>query len=231
MKKRHLHAEAGLKIREVILGMQDGVVSNLGVVLGVSYGVGDPRVALIAGVAAVFAEGMSMMFSQYSASRSLQQFIEHQIKLEKEEIKKTPEVEREEIREIYRKKGFKGEQLEEIVEVITSNKKVWLDTLKNEELRWLPLDGSTPLKDGLVVGVASTLAGLFPVWPFAFFPLSLAIPVSIASAGGLLFVSGALQTRLTGGSWFRSGIELLLIGALAALVGYAVGTALHIPAL
>ncbi len=206
-----------------ILGFQDGIVSNLGIALGVAAGLADPRAVVIAGVTAVFAEGVSMLFSQYSASKAVREFREHEIEVEKEEIEKTPEQETQEIRDIFAKKGFKGKQLKEIVQTITSNKQVWLETMEREELTWLPPNETTPAKDAIVVGGAAVIAGLVPIFPFFFLPISSAVPVAVVAALVALFAMGAFKARHFGGSAWKRGAELMVIGLVAALIGYGIG--------
>ena len=220
--KEH-HVTKGGLIREAVLGLQDGVVSNLGIVLGVSGAIADSKIVLISGVAAVFAEAVSMFFSQYAASKSIQEFRERELDIERKEIELLPGHERQEIRDIYFDKGFRGKMLEAIVKKITSNKKVWLETMEREELTWVPPNEGKPLRDAAIVGGVAFLAGIVPVAPFAFLPVYSAILASLALVAVTLFLAGAVKTIVTGGSWLKRGAEMLLIGAISAAIGYAVG--------
>ncbi|MFH0714645.1 MAG: VIT1/CCC1 transporter family protein [Candidatus Diapherotrites archaeon] len=223
MDSRKTHWRKGMFLGEAILGFQDGIVSNLGIALGVAGGLANPKAVVIAGIAAVFAEGVSMLFSQYSSSKAVQEFRQSEIEKEKEEMRDIPKVEREEIRQIYRAKGFKGKLLEEIVDKICSNDKVWLKTMEREELTFLPPHESSALKEAAVVGFAAIVAGLIPIIPFFLLPISSAIPVAIAAALIALFAMGAFKAKKFGGSFWKRGVELMAIGLAAALIGYVIG--------
>ena len=127
-------------IRDFILGFQDGLVNTLGLVLGVASAVQETRIILISGLAATFAESISMAAVAYTSSKAAHEFYQSQVEKEKKEIKEIPHMEVQEIRDIYYKKGFRGKQLEHIVKKITSNKKLWLETMMAEELKLVPED-------------------------------------------------------------------------------------------
>ena len=215
-------------IRDFILGFQDGVVNTLGLVLGVASAVQSTKIILISGLVTTFAESISMAAVAYTSTKAAHEFYESQLEREKKEIEEIPQIETQEIREIYHKKGFKGKQLESIVRKITSNKKLWLGTMMAEELKLFPKDYESPLKSTLVVGLSAVIGSLVPVLPF--FTLSVksgmisALILSILS----LFIVGAVKAKVTIGNWKRSGIEMAVVGTLAALVGYFVGSLLGV---
>lgn len=221
------HQVKGGAVRELILGLQDGVVSNLGVVTGVAAAIPDPRVVLISGLAAVTAEAVSMFFSQYAASKSAREFRAKELALERTHLREFAGHEREELREIYGAKGFKGKLLDDVVETITKNPDVWLATMEREEMTWIPSEEPAPLRDAALVGGMAFVAGLVPVVPFALLPLALSVPTAIGLSVATLFLAGAVMTRVTGRGWARSGFEMLLIGAVASVIGYVVGTVLQ----
>src|SRR3989344_3306425 len=117
---REPHVEESY-LADVILGGQDGLVNVLGVILGVAAASGDQRIIIAAGLAATFAESVSMGAVAFTSMLARRDFYEAELAREKREMVEVPEVETEEIREIYRKKGFKGKLLEQIVEKITSD--------------------------------------------------------------------------------------------------------------
>ena len=213
----------GSKLRDYILGSQDGLVNVLGLVLGLAIATRDARIVLIGGLAAAFAESIAMAAVAYTSSKAVRDFYLSEVEREKREIEEVPETEREEIREIYRKKGFTDEELKMIVSRITSNKEVWLDTMMTEELRLFPEGYERPALNGITVGIASLLGSFLPLAPFIFLGVANAILTSVALSLIALFIIGAIKARLTVGSWIRSGIEMGIIGIIAALAGYVIG--------
>ena len=215
----------GQKISEVILGSQDGIVNVLGVVLGVASATNNSLIILVAGLAAAFAETISMGAVAYTSVKAERDYHKAERKLEEWEVEETPEAEAREIRSIYAKKGFKGSLLNQIVKVITSNKKVWVDTMMAEELNLPPVFQKSPWRSGLLVLIATLLGSLGPILPFFWLSVSSAVVTSLFISIMLLFVIGALKAKLTVGNWFLSGAELAVIGIVAALVGYLMGFA------
>jgi predicted membrane protein (TIGR00267 family) len=185
----------GSKLRDYILGSQDGLVNVLGLVLGLATATRDVRIVLIGGLAAAFAESIAMAAVAYTSSKAVRDFYLSEVEREKKEMEEVPEVERDEIRDIYRKKGFNDEELDMIVNRITSNKEVWLDTM----------------------------ISLLPLAPFVFLDLGNAVFTSVLLSLITLFIIGSIKARLTVGNWIRSGIEMGIIGGVAALAGYVIG--------
>ena len=232
--KRHAVSEherhfKGKGISDVILGGQDGLVNVLGVTLGVASAINNPFVILVAGLAATFAETISMAAVAYTSVKADRDYYNAEKALEEEEVEKIPQHEVEEIREIYAKKGFKGKLLNDVVKVITSDKKVWVDTMMTEELNLSPKFGGSPLKSATVVFVATLIGSLIPLIPFALFNLltvTNAIIVSLVLSVLVLFIVGVVKAKITVGNWFISGMELAVIGSIAAGTGYFIGLGL-----
>lgn len=216
----------GSLLKQVILGGQDGLVNVLGVLLGVASATSDSGVVIIAGLAATFAESISMAAVAYASSRAGQDYYQKQLENERREIEELPEVEREEIRLIYMKKGFRGKQLEQIVKKITFNKSVWLEVMMREELGLNEEENAEPVKDGVVVGVSALIGSFIPMVPFFVLPIGNAMITSFTISVITLFAAGVYKARITVGSWLRSGVEMAGVGTLAALAGYAVGALL-----
>ena len=134
-RKHQIERHQGLSrsnIRDFILGFQDGLVNTLGLVLGVASAVQETKIVLISGLAATFAESISMAAVAYTSSKAAGEFYEGQLQKEKQEIKEMPHMEVQEIMDIYYNKGFRGRELDSIVKKITSNEKLWLDTMMAE---------------------------------------------------------------------------------------------------
>jgi predicted membrane protein (TIGR00267 family) len=217
------------ELSDVILGGQDGLVNVLGVILGVAAATGDSRIVLVAGLAATFAESVSMGAVAYTSTLADADFYESEREREYRHIQAVPGLERDEIREIYRHKGFSGELLDHIVDTITRDKDVWVAVMMAEELRLAPVNRRMALRSALVVGIAAIVGSLLPLAPFAVLPVQLSMWTSIGLAATVLFVVGAYKARQTVGNPGRSGLEMAVIGTVSALVGYLVGLLLKLP--
>ena len=217
------------RLSEVILGGQDGLVNVLGVILGVAAASSDARLVVAAGLAATFAESVSMGAVAFTSTQAENDLYRSEKEREHRHIHLAPDVEAYEIREIYRKKGFDGEELNKIVEVITANPDVWVEVMMSEELQMAPPEKSQALTSAIVVGVAALLGSLIPLVPFFFLPISQSIWFSITISALTLFVVGVYKARATVGRPFRSGLQMTLIGIASALVGYFVGLLFQAP--
>jgi predicted membrane protein (TIGR00267 family) len=217
-------AAVGQLMRNIILGGQDGLVNVLGLVLGVASATSDTHLIMVSGLAATFAESISMGAVAYTSSKAESDYYHGMLERERRQIAELPHHAREDIRQIYLKKGFKGEELEQIVDRITADTKLWLDTMMLEELRLLPEEHSSPAKQGLLVGVASVIGSLVPVIPFVFLVAVPAMVVSTVISVAVLFGIGVAKARVTGhGSLGKNGLEMAVIGTLAGIAGYAIG--------
>jgi len=134
-----------------------------------------------------------------------------------------PEVEEEEIRLIYMKKGYRGKELAQMVKNTVSNKEMWLSVMMNEELGMNAPDDAAPFNAALVVGASAIVGSLIPLLPFILLPVQESIYASVALATLVLFAAGAYKAKITVGSWLKSGAEMAFVGMLAALVGFVVG--------
>jgi predicted membrane protein (TIGR00267 family) len=226
--RRDPHRRASA-LSDVILGGQDGLVNVLGVILGVAAATSDVRVVMVAGLAATFAESVSMGAVAYTSTLADADFYESERAREYRHLGNAPAVERDEIREIYRAKGFEGELLERIVVTITANKDVWVAVMMAEEHQLQPVNRGTAFRSAIIVGVAALVGSLIPLAPFVFLPVGVSIVVSILVAAAVLFAVGAYKARITVGRPFRSGLEMTVIGTVSALVGFAVGLILRVP--
>lgn len=211
------------QLSDIILGGQDGLVNVLGVILGVAAASMETRIVLAGGLAAAFAESISMAAVAYTSKVAERDFYFSELAREKREIKEVPELERDEIRQIYRQKGFKGQLLEEIVKIITSDEKIWLETMMSDELKLTPVSQKRPYSAAFVVGLSTVIGSLIPLWPFFFLKISDGILVSIIVSALALFLVGAIKAKLTIGNWGKSGLSMATIGIVSALAGYAVG--------
>ena len=219
----HEPKKQGFMLRDIILGGQDGLVNVLGLVLGVAGATLSTKLILVSGLAATFAESISMAAVAYTSSKASLEYYKKMVASEKKEMVQIPYQEEKEVEQIYRKKGFRGKLLTQVVGKITSSRRIWLNTMMAEELRLFPSGYSNPLKNAFVVGIASLIGSLLPLIPFIFLPPIQGIYGAFFISIVVLFCTGAVKARLTIGDWKKSGFEMALIGTVAALAGYLIG--------
>jgi predicted membrane protein (TIGR00267 family) len=224
--EQHAGSDQGSLMRQIILGGQDGLVNVLGIVLGVAGATNDPRLIIIAGLAATAAESISMGAVAYTSSKAEIEHYYAELKQENHEIDEFPEIEREEIKVIYMRKGFRGKDLEMITDRICSDRQMWIDTMMDEELGLKGKDKINPLSEAVVVGFSSVIGSLIPIAPFLL--MQNAVVPSLIFSVVVLFLAGAYKGKITIGNWLKSGIEMAVIGFGAALVGYAIGSYLGV---
>lgn len=217
-------------LSDIILGGQDGIVNVLGVILGVAAATGDTYVVIVAGLAATFAESVSMAAVAYTSTLADADFYESEREREYRHIQEVPTVEQDEIRNIYARKGFKGELLERIVDTITDNKDVWVAVMMAEEHQLTPVNRKGALRSALIVGVSAIIGSLIPIVPFLFLPLTTSMLVSVLITALVLFIVGAYKAKIYIGNPGKSGLEMAVIGTVSALVGYLVGLVLKLTA-
>ena len=210
-------------LRDVILGGQDGLVNVLGIVLGVSTASSNNKILMTASLAAAFAESISMAAVAYTSTLADRDYYEKELKRELEEVNQAPEKEREEIRQIYERKGFAGKILEEVVEIITQNKKVWLNTMMEDELGLKRVEKNAILRTSIVVGFAALVGSFVPIMPFVFLPLPWSVVMSLFVSGVVLFGIGVYEAKTYVGHWIKNGFQMLVIGLGSALAGFLVG--------
>ena len=214
----------GLLLRNIILGGQDGLVNVLGIILGVATATKSTNLVLLAGLAATFAESVSMAAVAYTSTRAEEEHYQSVVKSEKEQIEKRPNEARSDIEKIYSSKGFSGSLLDQVVDKVCSNKKVWLTTMMREELHLEdPSENMSPTKQGIIVGGSAIIGSLIPVAPFFFVGVEQAINIALVISMLTLFLVGAYKSKITSGSWLKGGLELMIIGGAAALAGWLVG--------
>ncbi len=216
------HSKRAL-IRDIILGGQDGLVNVLGVILAVATATNDRKIVIISGLAATFAESISMAAVAYTSIKAADDYYQHRLSQEQREIEEKPDEETREIRDIYRAKGFRGGLLSQIVRKITSNKKLWLEEMMSHEHQLFAEDYSKPVKSAVVVGAAALAGSFIPLIPFMLADVKTGIILAIVFSIGALFCTGAATGKLTGVDWKANGAIMALVGMGAAIAGYAIG--------
>lgn len=217
----------GSRLRDFILGWQDGLVNVLGITLGVAVATNEVRIVIIAAIAAAFAESVSMAAVAYTSFKAEREFYLSEVAREKDEIKTMPTAEKKEIYDIYYKFGFRGSLLQKIVRRITSNKRRWLAVMMQQELKLYPQRVS-PANIAAVVGISAIVGSFIPIVPFFLLPIKSALWAALIISTAVLFFVGAYKAKTTVGNPWKSGAEMAAIGMLAALIGYGIGAILGI---
>ena len=230
MSSRHEeHIVGGGKIRNIILGLNDGLISTFTLLVGVAAATlasfGSNLIVILTGFAALVSGAISMGLGEYVSSKSEYNYIKNELKKEKAEIELFPEEEKEEVREIFENMGLEGDTLDVCVEKITSNKETWLEFLTKSELG---LDEPQNPVIGAILTFFSFVFGSFLTLFAYFFNLGLiSLIVSSIISFSMLFIVGILKTKITGERKIRSGLEMILIGIVAFIASYGIGTLLE----
>ena len=235
LSRRTTHIEPHIKesnyIRDLVFGFGDGVNTSLGIVAGVGGAVIAADVVILAALVGMFTGAKAMAVQNYLAVKSQRQILESEIKREEYEIETMPNKEKQEIEEIYKLKGFEGEELKKVVDKVISNKEVWLKTMLTEELGLnLEILGN-PLKGALVMFGSFLLGGILPILPYFVVKAGLmssitAIVIAIAISLVSSFIVGAIKARMAQMNLIKGGIEMAGLGTGIALVGYGIGAEL-----
>jgi VIT1/CCC1 family predicted Fe2+/Mn2+ transporter len=218
-----VHAGGGPRMRDLMLGLNDGLVAAFAVTSGIAGAFADPQVVIMAGLAETLGGAVSMGLAAFASARAQYEFYQSEIRREHDEITRWPEREREEIRAIYRNKGFSEPLLDQIVTHITADSMRWRNVMMREELGFGSDIDDPPLYSGLTVGIAYLFGAMVPVIPYALVSPHYGILASAVTTVLILFVVGAAKTIVTVRPWWRSGLESMAIGIAAAAVTYAAG--------
>lgn len=230
-----VHVEPHIKessyIRDLVFGFGDGVNTSLGIVAGVGGAEISADVVILAALVGMFTGAKAMAVQNYLAVKSQREILESEIKREEFEIETVPEKEKQEIEDIYKSKGFQGDELRTIVNKITSSKEVWLRTMLTEELGLnLEILGS-PLRGALVMFGSFLLGGVLPILPYfivkaGIISSGIAIGVAIGISVLSSFIVGAVKARMAKKNWIKGGLEMAGLGTGIALIGYGIGAEL-----
>lgn len=212
------------RMRELIFGLEDSLVSTLGVVIGVAAGTADYRVVMLSGIVLVAVEALSMAAGSFLSSKSHREMLDRTIEEERQEIENDPKGETEELRSMYRARGFTEEETEIVVRRITSNKKLWLEEMIAKELHIGTGELETPKENAVVMLLAYLAGGVIPIAPYAFLPMSAASGAACLVTVIALFGVGYAKGRATSTNAVRSGLEMTLVAGAATLIGYLIGT-------
>ena len=211
------------RLREVVFGAQDGIISTMALVTSVSVALGDQSAVLVAGLAGALAGMISMATGAYLGSRAEQDVQRAEIAKEAREIEENPAEEHAELVVIFQREGRSYEDARQMADEIAEDKDLWLRTLVEKELGISLEETSNPVKDAITMALSFVVAAFVPIVPHFFWTGNQAIGVSVAAALVGLLVLGIYKGRLVQKSPVLQGLEILGIGAVSAAIGYALG--------
>lgn len=227
ISKEEHQIEQGRYLKDYVYGALDGIVTTFAVVSGVTGASLSVTIILILGFANLLADGISMSVGNYLGSKSEIDYYKKERSRESWEIDNYPKGEKEEVRQIYMKKGFKGKDLEMIVKTITADKKLWIDEMMKDELKMMREEKS-PAKAGLATFIAFVAAGFIPLLSYVIalsfpFIIPFSFEIAVLLTAITIFAVGSIRCLFIEKSWYRAGLEMLVVGGLAAIAAYYIG--------
>ena len=220
---RHATFGGGGNLRAAVFGVNDGLVSNASLVMGIAGATQGSQIIFLTGIAGLIAGAASMAAGEYISVRSQRELYEYQIGLERDELEEYPEEEAEELALIYNARGVPIDQARQIATEILQDPEHALDTLSREELGLNPDDLGSPWGAALSSFVSFALGALVPLMPFVFGARSQPIFAIIVLTGVSLFLVGALLSLFTGRSALKGGLRMVFIGGSAGIIAYIIG--------
>lgn len=219
------HGSSATTIRQVVFGMNDGLVATVGLVAGLTFARSSTHVVIIATLSAIIAAVVSMALGSYLSTQTEVHYQQAQIRREEYEIEHTPHKELDEMREIYEGYGFNQEETQMILARLSQNKKLWLNLMLRDELGIIPEEFESPWKNALEMAVAVLAGSIPPLLPefFTSTPKSVFSLVLFLSAA-TAFILGAITGRTSGRIWWKSGFSFLFVAAIAAIIGMGAGS-------
>lgn len=230
MKKRynpdyihHQDSKIVSAIREIVFGMEDGMVSTLGAITGIAVGSQDRFSVILAGMVIIAVESISMGIGSYISSSSERDVIKRKLHEEKTEIEDFPHEEKQELKEIYIKDGWPISLAGKMVETASQNKELMLKEMAAHELNIPVIDKAHPWRNGVFMFFAYVIGGLIPLFSYFLLSMSQAIYISIIVTLLGLFILGVATTKYTKAHWAKMGLRIMALGGVALIVGYLIG--------
>lgn len=214
---------AGSYIKDMVYGANDGIITTFAVVTG-SIGAGfDTRIIIILGLANLLADGLSMGVSNFLGERSENNLYHKEKHRELKLILDSPELQKEEVKKVFTDFNFPSEKTDTMTQMITENQNFLIDFVMKYKLKRDRPSCGDEWKGAVVTFLAFVFAGLLPLLAFLFAAEENMFRISILSTAAAFFLIGSSRTFITGRKWFVSGLEILIVGGVAASVSYGVG--------
>ena len=228
VERRHRGLASGGNLRAAVFGVNDGLVSNASLILGVAGAAAEPGIILLSGVAGLLAGAFSMAAGEYVSVRSQREMYEYQIGLERDELEAYPEEEAKELALIYEARGLAWLEAKRLADSMIADPERGLDTLAREELGLNPDELGSPWGAAAFSFLSFAAGALIPLLPFLFAKSAWSLYVSIALTAAALFAVGSTLSLFTGRGALRGGGRMLLIGGAAGALTFAIGRLLGV---
>jgi len=214
---RETHFTGSETVRDIVIGMSDGLTVPFALAAGLSGAVASGHVVLIAGIAEMAAGSIAMGLGGYLAARSEHESYVSERAREEREIDEKRDAEIGEVRDVFQKYGLHGEPLEAATQAVISNRTTWVEFMMKEEPGLEEPDPKRALRSALTIGLAYIAGGVVPLTPYALqLTLSQALLLSVIMTLIALFAFGALKGRFTGSSVLKSAVQTMFVGAVAS---------------
>ena len=210
-------------MREMVFGMEDGMVSTLGSITGIAAATHDPFTTVLAGLVIIAVESISMAVGAYLSSKSVRDVEDRKIFEEKQELRDHPEEEKKELVQIYKMAGWSSTLAVKMAEEASGKPKLFLEEMSLRELGIIKSQEEDPFKNGITMLLSYIVGGCIPLASFLILPIMWAIPISIGVTLCGLFALGVYTASFSKRSWWKAGLEMVVLASAAAAVGYAVG--------
>jgi len=220
---RERHIVTGRYLKDIVFAANDGIVTTFAVVAGTVGADLSLAVILIIGFSSMIADGFSMAGGNFLGTRSEKDFYRKEEQEEYREIKEIPERERQEVRDILIEKGYSGVELEQMVALISGNEKFWVEFMMLEELKLYSPEDESPSRNAAITFASFVIAGAIPLIPYVVFGQRASFLTASIFSGAALFVVGALRAYFSPRSAFALGLEMLVVGGIAAAIAYGIG--------
>ena len=224
-KRRRIEAKG--RIREFVFGIQDGLISTVGLLAGMQAAGANRFIILMAGATSILSGAFSMSAGAYLSSKAEKEIFDNELKKEAEFVEQEPYLAQEGLLEFLHREGLSREAGYRIVKLLHQQKSVFVATFQEKVLGLGGADINNPLKAALVMALSFVIGGAIPLAPFLLLPLGVALLVAAALTGAVLFGVGMFKGRLAGQSMGRSGLEFLAIALAATGIGYGIGKAVE----
>ena len=216
-------------IRDFVFGMEDGLVSNLGLVLGVHIGGGSTYVVILAGIASMVAGAFSMSAGSYLSAKSQREVYEHEIAVTKRDLKKDPQQALREMCSILKREGFDRDEIKAMIRHFEKhNRPTLIINYIQKKLGLSEERFELPLRNAFTMFISFLIGSFFPIIPFLLFSGDNSAIVAMIMTIGMLFMVGWAKAKYTHLNWVNSGLEIALIGIGAAILGYVAGLLIRI---
>ncbi len=219
------HMESSDFLRDVVIGMSDGLTVPFALAAGLTGAVADSSIIVIAGIAEIVAGSIAMGLGGYLAGKTEQDHYSSELRREYSEVERVPEMEKKEVKEFFENIGLSEELQVQATEEIAKDKKQWVDFMMKFELGLDKPDPKRATKSALNIGVSYAVGGIIPLSPYFFISDSReALKFSVVATLVCLFIFGYFKSKITGVPVLSGALKVMLIGALAAAAAFGVAT-------